>query len=260
MPDVAEEQAPPDPDGLALVGDSMEREAPSSRRRFRWTLVLLVAALVVPGVLCVGVATSFSTVVHRDPPPDLESAAVVDAQADAIRRTGAALDAGAPAGATPVSTARSDACFRGSRQLRVWDDFDWVCATRSTAVLGVALADLRAALYGGRDRLAAAGWTVATDRLEGLAGQPDAAAAPQPRASDVLVLDRDRTRLVFSYGPADPGYVDDGVARQRVRIGAGTDPHWEIASPALDRTLLLAAVRPQGAFVVLTAQHVWFAN
>ncbi|MFG1927344.1 hypothetical protein [Cryptosporangium sp. NPDC048952] len=256
MSDATEQQAPPEVEGLAFVGEAMG-EAPPRRRR-RWLLLLLVAALAVPGVVCVGVVTSFSSVVHRDPPPDLESAAVIDAHEDTVRRTTAALTAAAPTGTTPVTTARYDACVRGSRQLKAWDDFDWVCATRGSAVLSLPLRDLRATLYAERDRLDAGGWTVASDHLDARVGRAETAV--ESRAWNVLELDRDGIRLALSYGPADTAFVNDCLRLQKVDVSAYATPNWEIGSPALDRTVLDTAVRPDTALVLLTAQRVWFAN
>jgi len=239
-------------------------QEPPPRRRRRRLLLLLVAALAVPSVLCVVTATSLTSVVHRDPPPDLESPAVVQAQVDAVRATDGALAAAVP-GTSALATARYDACFRGSRSLGKWDDFDWVCATRSTGVLRLPRRELRAALHAQRDRLTAAGWRVAADDLETLVGPAaDPSGAPSGVADEgvrnALALDRDGTRLAFSSGPAAPSYVEACTALQQVDIAAWARPHWEIASPALDPALLLAAARPDEVFVAVTAQRVWFSN
>ncbi|EXG81499.1 hypothetical protein [Cryptosporangium arvum] len=242
-----------DAGGLAFVGESMGEEPPPRRRR-RWLVLLLVAALAVPGVVCVGFAASFSSVVHRDPPPDLESPAVIGAHEDTVRLVTAALTTATPAGTTPVTTARYDACVRGSRQLKAWDDFDWVCATRGAAVLSLPAADLRATLSAERSRLAAAGWTVVADRLDARF------ASAEERAWNVVELDRDGVRLALSYGPADRAFAGDCVLLQKVDVSAWATPNWEVGSPALDGAALDAALRPGVALVLVTAQRVWFAN
>ena len=261
---VAEEEQ--EGDGLALVGETMAHDLP--RRRRRWLLVLLIAALAVPAVVCVGAASSFSRFVHRDPPPDLEAPAVVAAHDDAVRRTGAAVSAVAPLGATSTAVARFDACYRGSRRLNAWDDYDWVCATRSTAVLSLPIADLRATLHGERDRLRSAGWRVAADHLNSFVGptapssapSPDVADRPQARSWNAVELDRHKTRLALSYGPADAEFVGACLRHQRVEVTSYAGANWEIGSPGLDRNALDAARRPATVLVVVTAQHVWFAN
>ncbi|GAA0250029.1 hypothetical protein [Cryptosporangium japonicum] len=229
-------------------------QAPPPPRRRRWLVLLLVAALAVPGLVCVGVVTSFSSLVHRDPPPDLESPAVVDAHADTVRRVTAALTAATPTGPAPVTTARYDACVRGSRQLTAWDDFDWVCATRGSAVLSLPAADLRTTLPAERDRLVAAGWTIASDQLDARLGSAD------ERSWNVVELDRDGVRLALSYGPADAAFVGNCLRLQKVDVSAWATPNWEAGSPELDRGALDGAVRAGSAFVLVTAQRVWFAN
>ncbi|MFB9323536.1 hypothetical protein [Cryptosporangium minutisporangium] len=268
------------PAGEDLHDDSVEwlvdaaRQPAPPQRRLRRTVALLAGALVFLLVACGVGAVGFSRFVHRDPPPELESAAVVGARDAAAQRLAAALSVVAPTGAARLGVARHEACERGGRALWRWDDYSWICASQHTVVLEVPFTGLEAALRQSREQVVQAGWAVHADdadqQLANLSGSEpvplpeDNSSSPAPSgpvAVNAAVYERDGVELALHFAQADEDSVGYVEGLQDVVLVSSDEREWERHAPALDLTpLQYAASRYGGAFLVVTAQRTWFQN
>ncbi|MFI5956024.1 hypothetical protein [Cryptosporangium sp. NPDC051539] len=249
-----------------------DEPADDGRDRTLLSLGLVFLAFVVVAASCVGGVAGLKRLYGRPPAPEIDSAGLVAARADAARRVAEVVGGIAPAGTSAVESAQVDACFRGSREFMRWDRFSWRCSSRHMSVRSVALTSMPGAIRAAQAELVGAGWHKEYDYLnQGLTDRvlADPTVTPGPSSSptdgalagtvQAAGYSLGGTQVTLGFGRPSPGFVQDCLLFQQVQLGSSTQPYW-IERGAVLRGGPLQAVGPRTLLLTVTAQRTWFSR